>query len=153
MTTFQSFSRLLLIATLALAGFGLAVAAEKAGTANKPQAANKPAAKAAKKKPSQAGSKLADAARKQASPGKTVITATPVEGLKIAKGFRVELLHTVPKETEGSWVCMCVDPRGRLIVCDQKGGLFRVTVPPTTAAGAKAKPLTIERIDVAIGEA
>ena len=41
-----------------------------------------------------------------------VPTATPIDGMKIAKGFRVELLYSVPKEVEGSWVSMCVDPQG-----------------------------------------
>jgi len=56
-------------------------------------------------------------------------TSTPIENLKIAKDFRVELLYTVPKEPEGSWVNLCVDPKGRLIVSDQYGGLYRVTPP------------------------
>lgn len=56
-------------------------------------------------------------------------TATPIENLKIAKGFQVELLYSVPKDQEGSWVNMCVDPKGRLIVSDQYGGLYRVTPP------------------------
>jgi hypothetical protein len=30
--------------------------------------------------------------------------------IKVAKDFRIELLYTVPKETEGSWVMMCRDP-------------------------------------------
>lgn len=76
-------------------------------------------------------------------------TATRPEAMKIAKGFQVELLHTVPKDVEGSWVSMCVDPQGRLIVCDQYGGLFRVTPP---ALGEKTVP-KIEKIEVDIGEA
>lgn len=44
-------------------------------------------------------------------------------------GFQVDLLYTVPKEQQGSWISMTVDPKGRLIVCDQKGGLYRVTLP------------------------
>lgn len=56
-------------------------------------------------------------------------TATPIENLKVAKDFRVELLYSVPKDQEGSWVNMCVDPKGRLIVSDQYGGLYRVTPP------------------------
>src|SRR5262245_33258378 len=59
-------------------------------------------------------------------------TATPAESLKVAKDFKVELLYSVPKEKQGSWVNMCVDPKGRLIVSDQYGGLFRVTPPPLT---------------------
>lgn len=66
--------------------------------------------------------------------------ATPIDKLSVAKGFKVELLHTVPAETEGSWVSMCVDGKGRLIACDQYGGLFRVTPPPLAGKGeASAK--------------
>ena len=61
-------------------------------------------------------------------------TATPIENLKVAKDFRVELLYSVPKEQEGSWVNLCVDPKGRLIVSDQYGGLYRVTPPDVTKA-------------------
>ena len=75
--------------------------------------------------------------------------ATPVETLKVAKGFQVELLYTVPKSQQGSWVCMCTDPKGRLIVSDQYGGLFRVTPPPI---GSKDS-VKIEKINVDIGEA
>ncbi|QDU40327.1 Cytochrome c [Maioricimonas rarisocia] len=76
-------------------------------------------------------------------------TATPVDQLKVAKGFKVELLHTVPKDEQGSWVSMCTDPQGRLIVCDQYGGLFRVTPPGIN----DAEELVIEPINVDIGEA
>ena len=30
--------------------------------------------------------------------------ATPVKQIKVAKDFRVELLYSVPKATQGSWV-------------------------------------------------
>ena len=59
-------------------------------------------------------------------------TATPAERIKVVKDFRVELLYSVPKDKQGSWVSMCVDPKGRLIVSDQVGSLFRVTPPPLT---------------------
>jgi len=36
--------------------------------------------------------------------------ATAASNLKAAKDFKAELLYTVPKDTEGSWVAMCVDP-------------------------------------------
>ena len=51
----------------------------------------------------------------------------PAGPLKAPKGFNVELHYTVPKEQEGSWVNMTTDPRGRLIVSDQYGALYRVT--------------------------
>lgn len=75
--------------------------------------------------------------------------ATPVDQLNVAKGFEVELVYSVPKDQEGSWVSMCTDPKGRLIVCDQYGGLFRVTPPGIHGA----QELTIEPIQVDIGEA
>ena len=75
--------------------------------------------------------------------------STPIERLKVADGFQVERLYSVPKDKEGSWVNLCVDPKGRLIVSDQYGGLFRVT-PPAIGTDDEIK---IEKINVDIGEA
>jgi putative heme-binding domain-containing protein len=62
--------------------------------------------------------------------------------LKMPEGFKVELIYTVPKETEGSWVSMTEDPKGRLIVGDQYGGLFRVTLPAAGKTdGIEVEPL------------
>ncbi len=83
-----------------------------------------------------------------AAPLKTP-TATAVKDLKVAKGFNVELLYSVPKDEQGSWVNMCVDPKGRLIVSDQYGSLYRVTPPGILGA----KELSVEKINVDIGEA
>ena len=74
---------------------------------------------------------------------------TPADQLKVAKGFKVEMLHSVPKEDEGSWVAMCTEKNGRLIVSDQYGKLYRVTPPPLgTTEGIKIQP-----IDLPIGQA
>ena len=70
-------------------------------------------------------------------------------GIKARKDFKVEHLYTVPMGVEGSWVNMCVDPKGRLIVSDQYGGLFRVSAPPL---GSKDLAV-VEKIPAAIGEA
>jgi putative heme-binding domain-containing protein len=75
--------------------------------------------------------------------------ATPVEALKVAKGFKVELLYTVSKGDQGSWVAMCTDPKGRLIVSDQYGKLYRLT-PPAIGTGGT---LGIETLDVPVGMA
>lgn len=75
--------------------------------------------------------------------------ATSPEDMKVAKGFRVELLYSVPKGEQGSWVNMCHDPKGRLIVSDQYGSLYRVT-PPVTGQTGEVK---VEKINVDIGEA
>ncbi len=76
--------------------------------------------------------------------------ATPAEKIKTLKDFKVELLYSVPKEKEGSWVSMCADPKGRLIVSDQYGGLYRITPP---AVGGSPSDTKVEKIPVDIGEA
>src|SRR6185437_14356532 len=48
-------------------------------------------------------------------------TATPVEDLGLLPGFKAELIYSVPKAMQGSWVSMTPDPKGRLYVCDQDG--------------------------------
>jgi len=75
--------------------------------------------------------------------------ATPVSDMKVAEGFAVELLYSVPGDTMGSWVCMTPDPKGRLIVSDQYGKLYRVT-PPTQGSTDQIK---IELINVDVGMA
>lgn len=75
--------------------------------------------------------------------------ATPVEEMRIADGFEVELLYSVPSEQMGSWVCMTTDPKGRLIVSDQYGKLYRVTPQPK---GSGEEP-QIELINVDVGMA
>lgn len=56
-------------------------------------------------------------------------TATPVDLITVADGFKVELLYSVPGQTQGSWVNLCTDDKGRLLVSDQFGGLYRITPP------------------------
>src|SRR2546423_268990 len=77
-------------------------------------------------------------------------TATPIELIKAKKDFKVELLYSVPREKQGSWVNMTVDPKGRLITSDQYGALYRVTPPPL---GGNADTIKIERLPVELGEA
>ncbi len=76
-------------------------------------------------------------------------TATPLSKLIVKKDFQIELIHTVPEDSQGSWVSMCVDPKGRLIASDQYGGLFRIT-PPGIAGVSETQ---VEAIDVPLGEA
>ncbi len=75
--------------------------------------------------------------------------ATDPATMKVAKGFKVELLYSVPKE-QGSWVSMCTDPKGRLIASDQNGSLYRVTPPPL---GGKADETKVEKLPAQIGRA
>ena len=70
-------------------------------------------------------------------------TATPVARIKAAKGFQVELLYSVPSKTQGSWVNLCTDNKGRLLVSDQFGGLYRITppAPGETLSAADVRPV------------
>lgn len=74
--------------------------------------------------------------------------ATPADTIRMAKDFRIELLYSVPGE-QGSWVNLCVDPKGRLITSDQYGRLYRLSV---IGAGA-SQPVLVEPIDVDLGMA
>ena len=58
--------------------------------------------------------------------------------IMLPEGFDAELLYTVPK-SQGSWVAMAFDPKGRIIVSDQDDkGVFRVTLKED-AADAKVE--------------
>ena len=73
--------------------------------------------------------------------------ATPIENISVKKGFKIELLFTVPKERLGSWVNLCLDNKNRIIASDQFGGLYRFEVP---AEGKTLKESDIEKIPVNI---
>jgi putative heme-binding domain-containing protein len=73
--------------------------------------------------------------------GRSNDAAQPVadpKSLITPPGFAVELLYTVPKAEQGSWVALTVDPKGRVIAGDQYGGLYRIDV---TASPVKVEPL------------
>src|SRR5918912_634288 len=93
---------------------------------------------------------LLPVAEDRAAPRKPSPAATPAASLRALKDFKVELLYSVPKDTEGSWVSMCTDPKGRLIVSDQYGGLFRITPP---ALDGKPADTRVEKIPVKLGDA
>ncbi len=74
--------------------------------------------------------------------------ATPVDKIKVAKGFQVELLYSVPKEQEGSWVSMTQDDQGRMICSDQYGALYRITPP---ALGGSPTETKVEKLSIDFG--
>ncbi|HEX4608930.1 MAG TPA: c-type cytochrome, partial [Urbifossiella sp.] len=121
---------------LALALAGLAAALVAVGTA--PDAAGQ--LKKAKK---------ADPV--PAAPPKTPPATDPAT-MKVAKGFQVELIYSVPQATQGSWVSLCVDPKGRLVTSDQYGSLYRIT-PPAVGAKGIAAGTKVEKLAVDIGMA
>jgi putative heme-binding domain-containing protein len=93
-------------------------------------------------------------------------TATAADALKVLKGFKAELLYTVPKDIHGSWVNMCADPKGRLIVSDQYGPLYRITPPSLQSNGRDTvalgtglpstppkREIKVEQLDLPLGGA
>lgn len=46
---------------------------------------------------------------------------------KAPKGFMIEEIYTADKETQGSWVSMTTDTKGRLICGSENGDLYRIT--------------------------
>ncbi len=77
--------------------------------------------------------------------------ATPVERIRAAKGFQVELLYSVPGKEMGSWVNLCVDPKGRIYASDQYGGLYRFNPPAPgktlTASDVQKVPVDIRAVN------
>lgn len=59
-------------------------------------------------------------------------TATPAESLVLLPGFKAELLRSA-QPGEGSWIAMCADDKGRLILSPEKNDvpLLRVTLTPS----------------------
>ena len=76
--------------------------------------------------------------------------ATPADQLEVADGYDVELLYSVPKTTQGSWVAMTAAPNGDLVVSDQYGKLYRVAPP---GIGDDDAQFAVAPIDVEIGMA
>ncbi len=74
--------------------------------------------------------------------------ATPAEALATLPGFKVELIRSA-EPGEGSWVCLTVDPKGRLIISpqDPRDSLLRVLLTP------QGKVEKIEKIELPVGGA
>ncbi len=71
--------------------------------------------------------------------------ATTAGAIRAADGFHVELIYSVPQETQGSWVVLTTDPQGNLLTSDQGGRLYRIQV--------SVDPPVIQPLDVDLGHA
>jgi putative heme-binding domain-containing protein len=67
------------------------------------------------------------------------------EKLKMQPGFKAEHLYSPSENNQGSWVSMTFDDKGRMIVSDQYGGLFRLKIP---AIGAGNVTPEIEKLTI-----
>ena len=73
--------------------------------------------------------------------------ATPIDKISVPKGFEIELLYTVPRATQGSWVNLCTDDKRRIIASDQFGGLYRFPAP---SVGQPLQAKDIEKVPAKI---
>ena len=69
--------------------------------------------------------------------------------IAVVEGFTVELVYRVPR-SQGSWVSLATDDKGRLIASDQQAGLFRITPAPI---GGDASATRVEALDLPLGAA
>ena len=72
----------------------------------------------------------------------TQVLGLGTEELSLPEGFNGQKIYDVPNR-QGSWVSMTTDPKGRLIVSDQYGTLYRVD--PT------AGEISVEQIPLKVG--
>ena len=70
--------------------------------------------------------------------------------IKLPPGFRAELVYSVPLDAQGSWVCLTVDDRGRLIASDQYGSLYRIEPSPLGEPEGRTR---VEKIPMNVGMA
>jgi putative heme-binding domain-containing protein len=66
------------------------------------------------------------------------------DALYVPAGFEIELVHSADPKTEGSWICMAKDHKGRLIISGQHGQpILRVTLQDGRAASIEKLKLPI----------
>src|SRR5437867_3926908 len=84
-------------------------------------------------------------AQRKAPPKKR--PATAAEALVPLPGFKVELLYTADPATEGSWICLRKDHKGRLLISGQRGQpILRVTLKDGQVE-------QVDKLDLPISEA
>lgn len=79
-------------------------------------------------------------------PNKKRVAGNPkIDKLKLPEGFLVDHLYSPGDNKQGSWVAMTFDDKGRLIVSDQFGFLYRLQLP---AIGGDSAAFKIERLNI-----
>jgi putative heme-binding domain-containing protein len=76
-----------------------------------------------------AGAALGQAPKAGQPPRDAKPALSAAADVRVAAGFKFEALYSVPRRTQGSWVALCTDPKGRLIAADQNGKLYRMSLP------------------------
>ncbi len=69
--------------------------------------------------------------------------------VRLKPGFRLDMVYRVPA-SQGSWVCLTSDRRGRLVASDEGGALYLITPSPIREASSEARVVVLP---LDIGEA
>jgi putative heme-binding domain-containing protein len=72
--------------------------------------------------------------------------ATAVEHITTAPNFRVELIRSA-QSSEGSWVAMTFDPKGRLVIAREDRGLLRFTFEPNRDAVVRVEMINTNLLE------
>ena len=84
------------------------------------------------------------------SAGAPFARAETAADIQLPPGFHAELVYSVPLTSQGSWVCLTIDDRGRLLASDQYGSLYRIEPSPLGEAAEKTR---VEQIPMSVGMA
>lgn len=71
-----------------------------------------------------------------------------VEKLKLPAGFTAEHIYSPGENEQGSWVGMTFDNKGRLVVTDQYGAIYRLEIP---AIGSDSLAPKVEKLKIGTG--
>jgi putative heme-binding domain-containing protein len=71
-----------------------------------------------------------------------------IKKLRLAEGFAAEHIYSPSAESNGSWVAMAFDDKGRLITSDQYGKLYRLKIPAIGSASVKPE---VEKLKIGTG--
>jgi len=76
--------------------------------------------------------------------------ALAAQELELAPGFEAELVYTVPRSAQGSWVTLAPGPDGLLFASDQYGGIYAVH---PSASGEGEHGTRVEELPLEVGQA
>jgi putative heme-binding domain-containing protein len=71
-----------------------------------------------------------------------------IKKLRLSEGFSAEHLYSPSESKQGSWVAMTFDDKGRMIVSDQYGTLYRLKIPKIGVPDAKTE---VEKLQIGTG--
>jgi putative heme-binding domain-containing protein len=68
-----------------------------------------------------------------------------IKKLRLSEGFSAEHLYSPSESNQGSWVAMTFDDKGRMIVSDQYGTLYRLKIPKIGVPNVKTE---VEKLEI-----